>query len=146
MTSLILNLVMSSMSIPGMIALLSPIENIPTTPRDTLVVVGYPMHPYVPSFTLPLVTRDYPYGMPTTIMASLQSHTLTFVHNVATIASPLNPYLAPQSVISNPGRMAQPQGGFGYVPQGLSALTTISLVSIRQQMDESNHEMVNMLT
>lgn len=69
-----------------------------------------------------------------------------FAYNVATIASPLNPYLASRSVITNPGRMAQPQGGVRYVPLGIPILTTNSLVSMRQQMDERNQGMVNMLT
>ena len=42
--------------------------------------------------------------------------------------------------------MVQPQGEFGHVPPKIPTLTTNSLVSMRQQMDESNHGMVNMLT
>lgn len=42
--------------------------------------------------------------------------------------------------------MAQPPRGFGYIPPGMSSLTNNSLQSVREQMDVSNPEMVNMLT
>lgn len=54
--------------------------------------------------------------------------------------SPLNTYLASGSAISNLGQMTQPQGGIEYVPQGIPTLTTSSLLSMRQQMEESNHD------
>lgn len=38
------------------------------------------------------------------------------------------------------------QGMTAFSPLNVYALTTNSMLSIRQQMDESNHEMVNMLT
>lgn len=42
--------------------------------------------------------------------------------------------------------MAQPQGGLTYIRQVMSSLTTSYLQYVRQQMDVSNHEMLNMLT
>lgn len=75
----------------------------------TLIVVGDSNPCYVPSFTIPLVIRDYLYGMPTAMMEGLQSHDSMFADNVATIAPPFNPYLASGSAISNPDRMTQPQ-------------------------------------
>lgn len=42
--------------------------------------------------------------------------------------------------------MTQPRGRLGYILQGMPPLTTSSLKSMRQQMDEINHDMVNMLT
>lgn len=59
-------------------SLVSPSSEYPTTPRITLAVVGDPTPPYVPSFMLPLGTKDYRYGKPTAMMAGLQSHTSTF--------------------------------------------------------------------
>lgn len=59
------------MLLPGAVVSLPPVANIPTTSRATLAIVEDPMPPYVSSFMLPPVTRDYPYEMPTTIMEGL---------------------------------------------------------------------------
>lgn len=131
-------------SIPVVVVSLPQVTNILTTSRPTSVVVGDSTPPYVPCFTLPLVTTDYPYSKPTAMMEILQSHASMFVGNATKIASPINPHLASGSAISNSGRMPQPQGGFKYVPPRMSALTINSLVSMRKQMDESNHEIMSM--
>lgn len=84
--------------------------------------------------------------MQTTIMAHLQTNASRYVGNATTIPSPLNSYLALIYVISNLIRMAQPQGGLRYIPQVMSPLTTSFLLFVRQQMDKSNYDMVNMIT
>lgn len=89
-TCSILTPVATSTSIPRVILSLPSIINIPITHMPTLIVVRGPNPPYVPSFTIPLVTRDYPYGRPTAMMLELQSHILKFADNVVTIESPLN--------------------------------------------------------
>lgn len=62
-----------------------------------------------------------------------------------TIASPIIRYLTSGSPISNLSRMTQPQEGLGYIPQAMPPLTISSLLVVRQQMDDSKHDMVNML-
>lgn len=42
--------------------------------------------------------------------------------------------------------MEQPRGGLGYVPQVMPPLTTSFLLAMRQQVDDRNHDMVNMFT
>lgn len=79
----ILTPVTTSTSLPGVVVWSPPVANIPTTPKATLVVLGDPTPPYVPSFMLPLVTRDYLYGIPATMMECLQSPASTFVDNGA---------------------------------------------------------------
>ena len=75
-------------------------------------------------------TREQPYGMLTFMMASLHNNASTFVDH----ENPLTPYNAHSpSSLSIFGRNAP------------LALTPKSRISLRQQMDESNHEMVNML-
>lgn len=69
-----------------------------------------------------------------------------YADHIMTIASLVHPYLASGYAVNNLGRMAQPPGGLRHIPPGMSFLTNNSLQSMRQQMDESNHEMVNMLT
>lgn len=100
---------------------------------------------YMPGFKMPLVSRDFPYGMPTAMMAGLQSNTSTYTDNNATIMSPKNLYVVSGSAIRNPGRATQHRGTAFAVPNTFS-LTTNSMLSIRKQMDESNHKMVYMLT
>ena len=58
----------------------------------------------------------------------------TYADNTTTVFSSYNTHLALGSALSNYGRNVQPP------------LTTNSLMSLRQQMDGSNHDMVNMLT
>ncbi|MCI32695.1 hypothetical protein A2U01_0053909, partial [Trifolium medium] len=72
-------------------------------------------------FQLP---RDPPFGMPTTMMANL--------HNFQHLENPNAGFSPSASVVGN-----------RVIPQ---ALNNASVLSLRQQMDESNHDMVNMLT
>lgn len=102
-TDQILTLITILASLPSGVVSFPPVANIPTTPKTTLAIVGDPTPPYLPSFMLPLITRDYPYGMPTSMMTGLQSHASTYADNDVTTGSPLNPYLASGSAISNTG-------------------------------------------
>lgn len=90
---------------------LPPVTEIPTTLRPTPIVAGDPNPPNVPTFILPLVIRDYPYGMPTAMVIGLQSHASMFADNAATIALSHNAHLVLGYATGNPGQMAQPQGG-----------------------------------
>ena len=83
------------------------------------------------NFNMPVTTKEQPYGIPTSMMAGLQNNSSIFSDNVI----PFTPYNANiPSTSSVPGRNAT------------QALTTYSMMSLRKQMDESNHVMVNMLT
>ena len=66
------------------------------------------------------------YGMPTSLMAGLQNS---------------QPNVENLNMCSPSGSVARNQGRV--IPQNL---TNTSVLSLRQQMDESNHDMVNMLT
>ncbi|KAK2435120.1 hypothetical protein QL285_020199 [Trifolium repens] len=74
-------------------------------------------------------SRNYPYGMPTTMMQGLQTSALLFTETAPGVYVPNNP------------------GTFGSATRNnTSALTNTALAAMRQQMDDSNHDMVNMLT
>lgn len=60
----------------------------PHYPKVTQTVVGDPSPHYVLSSIPSLMTIDYPWGMPTSMMANLQRHALTFPNNAANIVSP----------------------------------------------------------
>jgi len=77
------------------------------------------------------LSREQPYGMPTSMMANLHNNASAFADH-ANPFTPFNTHRPSSSSIF--GRNAPP------------ALTTKSMMSLRQQMDESNHEMVNLLT
>lgn len=53
--------------------------------------------------------------------------------------------MASRYAISHPSRETQ-HGGSAFVPPNAASLTTNSMLSIRQQINESNHVMINMLT
>lgn len=105
----ILSLVAISTSMPGVVANLLSIKSVPIFPMTTSTIVGDPNLPYVPSFTMPLIMRDYPYGMPTSMMTGLHSHALMFSDNVVD-DTPQSTFGVGSS-ISNLGRMGKPQGG-----------------------------------
>lgn len=50
------------------------------------------------------------------------------------------------STIGNPGQTIQPQGGMGFGSQVMPMSMMNFMMAIRQQMDESYHDMVNTLT
>ena len=75
-------------------------------------------------------SKDQPYGMPTSMMANLHNNPVFTEH--ANPFTPFNKHSPSSSSVF--GRNASP------------ALTTESMMLFRQQMDETNHEMVNLLT
>jgi len=83
------------------------------------------------NFTMPITTREQPYSMPTSMMVGLQNNASTFADNAIPLT--LHNTNIP-SVSSIPGRNPLP------------FLTTNFVNSLRQQKDESNHEMINLLT
>lgn len=108
------------------------------TPRPVGSIVS---RPYVLGFTMPMNGRKQPNGMPTFMMATLHNNVSTFVEPVANTFSPLQGL---GSAVNNLGQNIQPPVG-GFSSQ-LPIFTNNYLAVIRQQMDKSNHEMVNMLT
>lgn len=91
------------------------------TPRGTNPLIAIfvdTIFPSMPQFTLPMVTRDYPYRMPTTMMVDLQTNAYTYADNVTTAFSPHNTHLASRSALNNPIQNRQ-------LP-----LTTTSLMSL----------------
>jgi hypothetical protein len=88
------------------------------------------------TFQLPLAqymnqgnNRTYQYSMPTTMMQSLQTNSSLFSETAPGVFVPNN-------------QVASGSATRNHMP----ILTNTSLMSMRQQMDESNHDMVNMLT
>lgn len=77
------------------------------------------------------------------MIACLNINASIFNDNATTAYSPL---LASGLAIGNPGRTIQSQLGMGFNSQVMSTFTTNYMIMMRQQMDESNHDMVNMLT
>ena len=77
------------------------------------------------------ISREQPYGMPTSMMAN--------VHNSATVfADQANPFTM--------HNVHSPSSSSIFVRNTLPSLTTDSMSFLRQQMDDSNHEMVTLLT
>ncbi|WJX45972.1 hypothetical protein P8452_32814 [Trifolium repens] len=74
-------------------------------------------------------SRNYPYGMPTSMMQGLQTSASLFTESAPDVFVPNN-----QIVSGSATRNINP------------SLTNNALNALRQQMDESNHDMVNMLT
>lgn len=108
---------------------------VPTTLGPTRPIVGNtinPRVPYAPQFSLPMVVRDYPYGMETLMMADLQINASTYVDNNMIIFSPHSPQVASGSTLSNPSRMTQPQTRLSYVPQTTPSLNLTFLNSVRK--------------
>lgn len=99
----ILNPVMSATSMPGVVVSLHVATSIPMTPMPSHTPLLDHMPSYFPIFTMPLVSRDFPYGMPTAMMAGLQSNASTYVNNNITI----NPHMESGYAIIHPGRDTQ---------------------------------------
>ena len=74
-------------------------------------------------------SRNYPYGMPTSMMQGLQTSASLFTESAPGVFVPNN-----QIISGSATRNVNP------------SLTNAALNALRQQMDESNHDMVNMLT
>lgn len=90
------------------------------------------MIPLLPSFTLPMGNRDYPYGMPVMMMTDLHSNTSTYEDNTMAVVPPYNPYSASGLIKNNLSRTTPLSRGSNYAPQAMSTLNTISLISMRQ--------------
>lgn len=93
-------------------------------------------------FSMPMDNREYPYGISTSMMDVLYTNMLTYRDNAMATKPSYKPHNASASTINN---MVRP-GGIGYICQVMPSLNTMSMMSMRQQMDESNLEMVNTLT
>ncbi|KAK2409728.1 hypothetical protein QL285_045140 [Trifolium repens] len=74
-------------------------------------------------------SRNYPYGMPTTMMQGLQTSASLFTETAPSVFAPNNPGIFRSATGNN-----------------TPTLTNTALVTMKQQMDDSNHDMVNMLT
>lgn len=110
----------------------------PNTPPPIGNVPNRPLVP--PGFSMPFGGREQPYGMPTSVMASLHNAASTFSEPRVNITSPLQG--SGFGVIV--GRNNQSLG-LRYQTR-MPNLTSNSIAVWRQQMDESNHDMVQMLT
>lgn len=88
---------------PGVVVAFLVVTSIPTTPRPTRAPIGDLRPSYKPAFTIPLVSRDSPYGIPNEIIVGLHSNTSMYENNNATISPPLNPYVVSWLAIRNPG-------------------------------------------
>ena len=82
--------------------------------------------------------REHPYGMSTSVMASLHNSASTFNDPLVSTFSPLQ---GSGSGINNLGRNTQPPGFATHLP----AITTNFVAVLRQQMDDSNHRMIGVL-
>ena len=90
--------------------------------------------PFVPpGFSTTWMGREQPYGMPTTEMASLMNAASTFSEPLVNASSPLQ------------GSGASRNQFLGGPSHTIPSLTNVSIAILRQQMDESNHDMVQML-
>ena len=112
----------------------------PRMPLGTPPPRGNPgTRPYVPpGFSTVGLNREPLYGMPTSELASLTNATSTFSDPLMSASSPLQ---GSGVGMANMGRN-QLLGGTSHV---MSGLTNASIAVLRQQMDESNHDMVQML-
>ena len=111
----------------------------PRGPPGTPPPIGTAFRPFgPPGFSMPYNGREQPYGMPTSVMASLQNTSSIFSEHVVNVTSPLQ---GSGSGV-NMGRNNQTLG-LGYSAQ-MPNLTTNSASYLRQQMDESNHDMGQM--
>lgn len=81
--------------------------------------------------TMQNLSRDQTYGMLTSMMEN-------FHKNASAFADHANPF--------TPFNTNSPSSSSIFPINAPPALTTKSMMSLRQQMDESNHEMVNLLT
>ena len=97
---------------------------------------------YIPSFTSP-IRRIY--GMPPEFMANLHNSSSTFGSSSTFRESPLSAFQPYQGLGPLTNQLSRPPG-FGLSSQAIPTFTSSSVAVMRQQMDESNHEMVHMLT
>lgn len=110
-------------------------------PGTPMPLENVPHRPIVPlGFSIPWNNQEQPYGMPTTFMTNLQNANSTYSNPRMNITSPLQGY---GSAINTVGRI-NPQVGTNMLSQASNFTNDFAQV-MRQQMDESNNEMVQML-
>jgi len=80
--------------------------------------------------SMPNFSREQPYGMPTSLMINLHDNEFALTEHV-------HPFTQFNS--------HSPSSSSTFGRNALPALTTKSMMCLRQQMDESSHEMVNLL-
>lgn len=90
-------------------------------------------------FSIPVNGREQPFGMPTAMMMNLYNSTSAYADPLANVSSPLQ---GSRYGVNNLGR--NHPLGVGLHTQMLN-MTNNSTAVFRQQMDESNHKMVQML-
>lgn len=83
-----------------------------------------------------------PYGMPASMMVGLNSNQPSYSDIVAVERLVFNRHNASDSNASEFFRT----GGIIYIPHDTLSLNLTSMMAMRQQMDESNHELVNTQT
>lgn len=91
---------------------------------------------------MPMDGREQPYGMPTSMMASLHNSASTFVGPTVTMYSLLQ---GSGSTVNNLVRTTLPLGT-RFSAQPMPTFTTSFTEVLRQQMGENNHEMVHIPT
>jgi len=110
---------------------------VPLFTSGVLVSTSVPISPQVRPrlddrfITMHDLSRKQPFGTPTSMMASL--HT-----NASMFADPANPFTLYNA--------HNPSSSSIFCRNAPPTLTTESMMSLRQQLDESNHEMINLLT
>ena len=133
----------TGVTVPSTIPTSSPMTRPKMGTFVALLTAGIPSTTIVPSS--PLVRprldgrntnmqnlpKEQPYGMPTLMMENVHN-------NASTIADQANPFTLHNT--------HSPSSSSIFGGNILPALTTDSMRLLRQQMDESNHEMVNLLT
>lgn len=80
--------------------------------------------------------------MPTSVMVGLHTNISTFSDNAMATRLAYNPHNASASTINNMFQL----GGMGYIPQITPSLNMTFMMAMRQQMNESNLELVNTST
>lgn len=121
--------------------ILSPItQSHPVTSRPIMETEA---RPFAINFTMPVLGREHPYGMPTSMMGNLQSNPVTIIDSAANMYSPI---LASGSAIGNHSQPMPPQMGMRFGSQEMPTFMMNSVMGMRQQMNESNHDMINTRT
>lgn len=92
-------------------------------------------------FSMPNNNRDYLYGIPT-LMVDFHTNMSKYSDNAVATTPLYNHQNASASTINNMGRL----WGICYIPQTTPSLNTTSMMVMRQQINESNLELVNTIT
>src|ERR1044072_2494617 len=80
-------------------------------------------------------------------MAKVHTSPSKYTNNSLVVFPPFHPHNASGSAVNNNLRVNQPQVGLGFGQQSfLPPLTNYSLQAVRQVVDDSNNDMVSMMT